>query len=264
MQFRHIEFLGALSSVLGRPCGTELPIAFQDALSYDASVEMSEMKIASFNSAMQSIEFIPNAADVDIMNVLVPEAFMKAAQRCSLVHAIYKVVAEQDTYNDLSDAAMRGRDFNDVMVGGANQNATWALRVRHYGDMSTEKKAKRYGARARSITLEREALKALKPLLLKFGGRVDLLNPDCKIYVFDGLLGRKKVLARRLATGPQVSEWARLFQQCPKSSCMLTPILAMTQTGFHHGSQYANLRHKHAAMSNCSVRHVQRCWGQGG
>lgn len=193
MQLRHVEFLGALSSTL--PLETELHVVFTDALNYDASVEMPDSKIISFNSAMQYVEL----AHDDMT-----DSFVKAAQRCSLVHAMYIVIAEKDTYSDLSDAAIDNGGFNDVMVGGAHQNATWCVRVRHYGKMSTEKKAKRYGARSRSMKLEREALKALTPLLVKFGGSVNLQNPDCKIYVFDGLLGKKKVLARRMATGPQV------------------------------------------------------------
>jgi tRNA G10 N-methylase Trm11 len=51
---------------------------------------------------------------------------------------------------------------------------------------------------------ERKALKDLTPLLSKFVGRVDLMNPDCNIYLFNGLKG-KVVLARRLAVGPPVS-----------------------------------------------------------
>jgi hypothetical protein len=194
MQLRHVEFLGALSSTIALE--TEPHVVFTDALNYDASVEMPDSNIMSFNSAMQYVEL----AHDDNMT----DSIIKAAQRCSLVHAIYSVIAEKDTYSDLSDAAIDNGGFNDVMVGGSHQNATWCVRVRHYGEMSTEKKVKRYGARSRSMRLERQALKALKPLLVKFGGSVNLQNPDCKIYVFDGLSGKKKVLARRMATGPQV------------------------------------------------------------
>jgi hypothetical protein len=193
MQLRHIEFLGALSSVL--PLAMEGLVVFTDALNYDATVAMPDSKIISFNSAMQFVEL----AHDDLT-----DSFVKAAQRCSLVHAIYTVVAEGDTYSFLSNAALENGGFNDIVEGGSHKNATWCLRARHYGNQSTEKKAKRYAARSRSMKLEREALEALAPLLIKFGGSVNLQNPDCKIYVFDGLLGKKKVLARRLATGPQV------------------------------------------------------------
>jgi hypothetical protein len=194
MQLRHVEFLGALFSVL--PLETERPVVvFTDALNYDASVEMPDSKIISFNSAMQYVELSRDD---------LADAFIRATQRCSLVHAIYSIVAEEDTCSDLADAAIENGGFNDISVGGSHHNATWCLRARHYGNQSTEKKAKRYAARSRSMKLEREALKALTPLLEKFGGSVNLQNPDCKMYVFDGLFGKKKVLARRLATGPQV------------------------------------------------------------
>ena len=192
-QLRHVEFLGALSSTV--PLESKHHVAFTDALNYDANVEMSDSNIIRFNSAMQYVELAHDN---------MTESFVKAAQRCSLVHALYYVIAEKDTYSDFSDAAIDNGGFNDMMVGGTHQNATWCIRARHYGDRSTETKAKRYGARSRSMKLERDALRALKPLLVKFGGRVNLQNPDCKIYVFDGLLGKKKVLARRMAIGPQV------------------------------------------------------------
>jgi hypothetical protein len=44
------------------------------------------------------------------------------------------VIADEDAYEDLADAASDNGGFNDVMmVGGLNQNATWARRVRRYG-----------------------------------------------------------------------------------------------------------------------------------
>ena len=56
--------------------------------------------------------------------------------------------------------------------------------------------------------MEKDALLGLKPMLLKFGGGVDLKHADCKLYVFDGLNGRK-VLARKVAAGPRVSREGR-------------------------------------------------------
>lgn len=52
--------------------------------------------------------------------------------------------------------------------------------------------------------MEKDACIALKPMLLKFGGGVDLENPDCKVFVFDGIDGRK-ALGRKIAAGPRVS-----------------------------------------------------------
>ena len=46
----------------------------------------------------------------------------------------------------------------------------------------------RHGPRqTRSVSQERIALQALKPLLVTFGGGVDLTHPDCKLYVLDGI-----------------------------------------------------------------------------
>mmetsp|Transcript_57929 Transcript_57929/g.141544 ORF Transcript_57929/g.141544 Transcript_57929/m.141544 type:complete len:461 (+) Transcript_57929:53-1435(+) len=80
---------------------------------------------------------------------------------------------------------------------------TWCFRARSYRNpllkmqqtqQQSNKKAKskgkgkRYGSRARSMKLERDGLKALRPLLEKFGGQVDLKNPQMKIYLMDGLV----------------------------------------------------------------------------
>jgi tRNA G10 N-methylase Trm11 len=54
----------------------------------------------------------------------------------------------------------------------------------------------------------------LEPLLSTFGGAVNLLSPDCKIYVFDGLGSGRKVLARRIASGPQVYKIAPRTRIC--------------------------------------------------
>lgn len=235
-QLRHFEFLGALTAVLDdhtrRPMNET--VTFSNALNYDhSSVRMSEAKISSFNSAMQYIELSKDADE----GALTTDTFVKAAERCSLVHAIYRVVAEEESYDDLADAARENGGFDDVMKGGANQNATWCMRVRHYGNERIEEKAKRYGSSSRSMKLERKALKALKPLLLDFGGKVDLLNPDCKIYVFDGLL-EKKVLARRLATGPQTSVMDPNTRICITNTplCPIAAFVSCNVAGVKDGS----------------------------
>jgi tRNA G10 N-methylase Trm11 len=81
-------------------------------------------------------------------------------------------------------------------------------------EADTAGKEKRYSSNARSMKLEQEGLKALTELLIKFGGKVDLLNPDCKVYIFDGFVGNKKVLARRIAVGPRTSIIAPATRIC--------------------------------------------------
>jgi len=196
MQFRQIEFHGALSALLGRevPSGT---ITFTDALSYHGAADLHEIKLVRFNQAMQYVH---------IENDDIPEWSLAAAtQRCALVHALYKIVAESDSYSNVAKLAIDNGGFLDMTPGNENASASWCLRARHYGDHADTKKEYRHSGRTRSLSVEKQALLDLKPLLLTFGGKVDLEKPDCKIYVFDGLVSGQKVLTRRMAQGPQIS-----------------------------------------------------------
>jgi tRNA G10 N-methylase Trm11 len=214
MQFRHVEFLGALSAVLNRPyLQDETTIAFTDALNYTGATGLSEARLLRFNQAMQYV----NVISEDIPRW----AFVAAAERCSLLHALYEVVVDEgETYADLTTSALQNNAFADLRKGRENGEAKWCVRVRHYGEHSDSKKETRYGARARSVSMEKEALLALEPLLSTFGAGVNLENPDCKIYIFDGLRGGRqkvlatKVLARRMTLGPQVSSIAPKTRIC--------------------------------------------------
>ena len=204
LTFRHPEFRGALSAVTNQSFeNSKSPIHFQNALEYDGEAFMDETKLIAFNQAMQWITLNDDASDSFDRNDFSLEKFIATVSRCSLIHTLYEVVAEGDTYEELNDKALKNGRFQDVMRGGENENDSWAVRVRHFGDEAGTKKERRHGGRTRSVNMEQEALLALKPMLLKFGGRVDLRNPDCKIYVFDGMMG-KKVLARKIASGPKV------------------------------------------------------------
>jgi hypothetical protein len=64
------------------------------------------------------------------------------------------------------------------------------------------------------MKLETKGLNALKDLLIQFGGKVDLKNPQVKVYIFDGLQessNARKILARRIADGPKVRLRLRLW-----------------------------------------------------
>jgi len=75
---------------------------------------------------------------------------------------------------------------------------------------------------------EKKALLApVEPLLLKFGGRVDLNNPDCFVYFFNGMNSKNTVLARRLAKGPPVSIIAPNTRICITTT-PLCPIAAFS------------------------------------
>jgi tRNA G10 N-methylase Trm11 len=200
MQFRHIEFQGALSAVLGGPNEHEpLSIHFRDALNYAGSADMSAAMLVCYNNAMQYVTAPDNVPR---------QALVEAVERCALIHALYEVVAEAETYVDLAALTMTSDAFDDMKRGSgqANEKCTWCFRARHYGEISGSTKEKRSGARARSMKVEKEVLRALEPLLLEFGGKVNLEEPDCKIYAFDGIESAGgKVLAREIASGPRVS-----------------------------------------------------------
>lgn len=195
--FRHVEFEGALEAVSGAASTT-----YENALSYDGDAEMPDHLRFFFDESMQYVEGID-----DIQHA------MDSASRCSLVHALYQVIAIEDSYTACSDAAIENGGFSDMCKGGSNQDDTWCVRVRHYGDAASHKKAKRHGARARSMEEEKKAMQDMTPLFEKLAGRVDLKNPDCKIYLFNGLKG-KTVLVRRVAKGPPVYQIAPATRIC--------------------------------------------------
>ena len=211
-QFRQCEFYGALGAVVDHDDGVknvESTVHFSNALHYDGlgnkrnDPVMTELRANAFNHAMQYLDIVLDKKD-DAIAPLTTQDCIRAVERCSLIHALYEIVAETDneTYDDLAVQTLENGAFYDM----TSNNATWCMRLRHYGAKVNETndsihKERRYGHRARSMALERQALQALKPLLLTFAGRVDLEHPECKIYVLDGLTRSSKVLARRIATG---------------------------------------------------------------
>ena len=200
--FRQLEFTSALEAELELPSDESLSIEFVNALNYTGQAAMADVSIEHFNEAMQYLVFRPEKSNTRITK----EGVIAAVERCSIVHAVYEVIASADDVNKLAALAIGDGGFEDMYKEGVNKHATWCFRARNYGElaMSDVGKEKRYSSRARSMKMEKEGLKALTDLLLRFGGKVDLLEPDCKIYIFDGLENTRKVLSRRLAVGPKV------------------------------------------------------------
>ena len=222
MQFRHWEFAGALEAVAGSQLLRHIgPLEFHNALDYAGLADMPTPKLLRFNAAMQYLDMDKFAGNVPLAQ------FIRAAKRCSLVHALYLAVADGHTYDDLAAMALQNGGFDDMRPGQGNQDAKWDVRVREYSGIGTEKE-RRHGDRTRSVSSEKEALTALAPLLRTFGGGVDLKNPDCKIYVMNGMKGdRSKVLARRVAVGPRISVMAPVTRLCVTNT-PLCPIAAYT------------------------------------
>ena len=203
--FRHLEFTSALEAELGTPHDKPLSIRFANALDYAGQAVMADVNIEHFNEAMQYMEFSTESL---VEMPISRNHVIRAVRRCSLVHAIYEVIASTDDLNDLASLAISDGGFADMYKGGQNEKSTWCFRARNYRDPTTSDagREKRYGSRTRSMALEKAGLVALKDLLIKFGGKVDLLKPECKIYIFDGLVGKSKTLARRVASGPRVRQ----------------------------------------------------------
>ena len=234
--FRRLEFQNALSAELESQTAPTPPtpksnssaseatgfkveiggtiMQFKNALNYTGNETMTDSLIEHFNEAMQFVSF---SSDKSNTPAVTKDMVIRAVERCSLVHALYEIVASSDELDDLAELAIQDGCFSDLYKGGANEKATWCFRARMYSaselpDNSSNKgRGKRYSSRTRSMKIERDGLKALKDLLIQFGGNVNLEDPDCKIYIFDGLedkidgaLVSQKVLARRIATGPKV------------------------------------------------------------
>ena len=214
--FRQLEFVSALEAQVGRSyTHPPLLLKFTNALNYTGQAEMADVNIEHFNEAMQYLEFgsDDDDDDDDLTIPITKEDVIRAGERCSLVHAVYEVIASADDIQELAPLAITDGGFEDMYKGQENQKMTWCFRARNYRDPNTSDagREKRYSSRARSMGLEKAGLTALKELLLKFGGKVDLLEPECKLYLFDGLTAHSKTLARRIATGPRVRVSVALF-----------------------------------------------------
>lgn len=138
--------------------------------------------------------------------------------------AFYDIQSQQrQTRKDVSKGEPNNTDGIQQADESSQTFISWCVRVRHFHEYNNQDdessisssssssdsangKERRYSARTtQSFSMERPVLKALTPLLLTFGGKVDLQNPDCKIYVLDGLEPNQcKILARELAVGPKV------------------------------------------------------------
>jgi 16S rRNA G966 N2-methylase RsmD len=263
MQFRHLEFLGALAALMrakdedapsleellrtqstgtNASNGTFTPdcglVSFENALKYSGSLadKLPEGKRIRYNQAMQYVDFNNDRMKKSISR----ELLVHVAERCSLIHALYEVAAEEgsfpatdgescraqgarrrdDRYAALAEGALANGAFSDMNAGSENERASWCLRVRLYGDSvddgngdedsETSQRAaipmpRHAGRKTRSMEEEKAALLALRPLLIPFGGPVNLRQPDTKIYVLDGLVSShgtpSTVLARRLSPG---------------------------------------------------------------
>mmetsp|Transcript_8633 Transcript_8633/g.18651 ORF Transcript_8633/g.18651 Transcript_8633/m.18651 type:complete len:537 (+) Transcript_8633:139-1749(+) len=254
--FRHLEFESAIAAELGAqklstPSSSILDdsgsketkdeekivpnVNYTNALNYIGDESMTDMNIEHFNEANQFVSF---SSDDSNSLAISKQTIIRAVERCSLIHGFYEIVAASETLDDLSDLAIEDGGFSDLYEGGANEKATWCFRARMYNsseipeENSNKGRGKRYSSRTRSMKIERDGLNALKDLMTRFGGKVNLEDPDCKIYIFDGLEDEidgvrvgQKVLARRIASGPKIFSIAPAERICITNT-PLEPIAA--------------------------------------
>jgi len=144
-------------------------------------------------------------------------------------------------YADLVDQALRSKAFDDMSESEtvAHQNSkTWRIRRHEYSFVNDENNPRFGKGTTRSVKKEKSALQQLEPLLISFKGKVDLKNPDCNIYLLEGICdncvtdsGPKgitellKILARKISSGAKVSVMAPKTRICITNT-PLEPIAA--------------------------------------
>ena len=244
IQFRHDEFQGALEAVVQQkyhlPSAPSVSLRFDNALHYTGTPQLDNMpehKLLRYEEAMQYLQITEEqSSSSSSMPSITQQDVIQAAERCSLIHAIYQVVAESDSYQGLAEKALEKHSLQDLQKGYENEHATWCVRVRQYGDGTKQHKLKRHGEKStRSVSAEKVALKALTPLLLTLGGAVRLKDTDVKLYVMEGIIpptllsststtfdddadnnenASTMILSRRIARGPKVSTIAPVTRIC--------------------------------------------------
>ena len=222
-QFRHQELSNSIAATFGLNGAPDLK--YNGMLKYDGERELSERELKGIEGAM---EFITNADGSPISK----DWLIQATERSALIRECYEVVAKADTYEELAQLALETGALDDVLSGGKNEDATWRLRLRQYGSTSTNDKGRRYGKNVRSpIRAEKQAIQAMAELFIRFKGKVDLMNPDCGLYLFEGTKEGQIVLARTIAKGPKISRIAPKTRICITNT-PLEPIAAYNLCNF--------------------------------
>ncbi|KAL3805897.1 hypothetical protein HJC23_007858 [Cyclotella cryptica] len=234
--FRHWEFLSALTATIADRHRTvnasqayqllQEATSFSNAFSFDPTKRhgldlMTSLHQAKlFNEALQFLSFSNDSCSIQSM--ITPEIVAHATKRCALIHSSYQVVADGMDYSELVDRSLKSRAFEAMFSGHSHSNTattnstskSWSVRRQEYSFAGNNDEP-RFGKRTtRSPSKEKVALLALKPLLEKFGGTVDLKNPECQICLMEGLCDNKfhvkeeklyKILGVKLASGAKHS-----------------------------------------------------------
>lgn len=193
---------------------------FTNAFSYDPRRARSLLpptvslcQVEMYNNALQYLDIKCDAG-------LTTESIKRATERCSLIHSTYILLAQSSSYAKLVDKSLRSKTFKD-MIQSYGAVSTWRLR-RHESSFAVDDDNPRFGkSGTRSVLKERAALAQLEPLFAQLRGRVDLQNPECDIYLLEGLSSTTetsstliKILTRRLVEGAYHSKIAPKTRIC--------------------------------------------------
>ncbi|KAL7465159.1 hypothetical protein ACHAXS_005485 [Conticribra weissflogii] len=267
--FRQLEFLSALSATIADHSpniANDAPSIFQqlmdgttfaNAFSFDPykryKAELPALvpwrQVDMYNESLQYVSFknIAEKSDGVLDETLISQDLVaKASARCSLIHSSYLLVAEGMEYSDLVDQALQSKVFDDMKGSETvtQQNGkTWRLRRHEYGFINDDNNPRFGKGTTRSVQKEKTALKHLEPFLITFKGKVDLKNPECNIYLLEGICDNNvtdsglqeitvrknskllKILARKLSSGAKVSVMAPKTRICITNT-PLEPIAA--------------------------------------
>eukprot|EP00934_Nitzschia_sp_Nitz4_P001066 Nitzschia sp. Nitz4//scaffold20_size174350//138500//139891//NITZ4_002123-RA/size174350-snap-gene-0.252-mRNA-1//-1//CDS//3329541872//1066//frame0 len=234
--FRQLEFTAAFHA----ESDEAIPLEFVDALNFTGKIPKSS-SLEDYNESMQYLRF-PTLSDADVSQL--QSTLIRAAERCSLVHALHQILARSNQMNEkglaeLCQQALDHRVLENMYPGGERQNETWCLRARsfHPDTMPDTKHESRYGHKKKhSLRLERQAIQGLLPLMKELKGPVDLTNAQCTLYMLDGLVDFPRVLVRQLATGPKTSVIAPVTRVCITS----TPLCPLASFALCNAAQITN------------------------
>jgi len=227
IQLRHKEFTSALASVLEDDSkdAVEPEVVFTSALSSDFEMasDMSDYEKYAYENAVQYINSC-SSSDINIGNT----DLIRAVRRSALVRSLFEIVAEGETYPELAKKALDSKNLNDMMMHGSKSHESWRVSMRQYGGEAKVEKQKQYGKKMRSpMQEELKAINQMEELFIEFTGPVDLKNPDISLYLFEGLEGRNKILARLLTRGANTSAIAPKTRICVTNT-PLCPLAAFT------------------------------------
>mmetsp|Transcript_24041 Transcript_24041/g.50211 ORF Transcript_24041/g.50211 Transcript_24041/m.50211 type:complete len:579 (+) Transcript_24041:3-1739(+) len=263
-----------------------------DGTPVDGEVEPITLSQAqAYESAMQYVTItLPTCSSKSLFHVEIDhEAFssilINTIRRCSLIRTAFRIASEGETYDRLATCALKNGSFLDMIEGGSNEDCTWSLRLRRYGSgeaaSSTQDgdkikanncnnktakqrmKVARYGKNVRSpLKDEKDAILSMAHLVARFKGKVCLANPDCKIYLLEGLQNRltsrrgeenknatadnnsrgktgTMFLARVIAQGPKTSIYAPKTRICVTTT-PLCPLASFTLSNIAQLSRISN------------------------